>query len=194
MIAGLAQRNWYTEVMANDGKFKKGQVPWNQGVTGYMGANRTSFKKGDNVVPIEIRFWKYVQKTPSCWLWMGHKNNTGYGVIHLNGKNALAHRVSLILEGKDIEGVFVLHKCDTPTCVRPEHLFLGNYQDNHDDMVKKGRKPKGEQLWYSKLTMEKAQEIRKLYKTGNYTTRGLGKLFNVSCHTISFVINNKRWI
>ena len=142
MIKGLAQRNWleYNYVMKKDGRFKKGQVPWNKGVKGYMGANKTSFKKGDNAVPLEIRFWNKVEKTNTCWIWTGSKNNMGYPRININGRVELAHRVSYrIIKGTIPEGLRVLHKCDTPLCVNPNHLFLGTQKDNMTDMSKKQR-------------------------------------------------------
>ena len=139
MIA-LAQWHWYYWVMNNDGKFKKGLIPWNKGKTGYMGANRTSFKKGDNVIPLEIRFWKKVNKTDTCWLWTGSKNNMGYPRININGNVKLAHRISYEMKNGSIENSLrVLHKCGVAHCVNPEHLFLGTQKDNMVDMSKKSR-------------------------------------------------------
>ena len=88
------------------------------------------------------RFWKYVDKTDSCWNWIGTLNDSGYGVIHegKNGPQQRAHRVAWTIYGKDIpEGLLLLHRCDNRRCVREEHLFLGTHQDNTDDMISKGR-------------------------------------------------------
>lgn len=137
MIA-LAQRVWYTGVMKNDGQFKKGQTPWNKGVTGYMGANRTSFKKGDNSRPLSERFWEKVKKTEACWLWTGSKNNMGYGRINIDGIVKLAHRVSFEMKHGTTK-LHILHRCDTPLCVNPLHLFAGTQKDNLRDMAAKGR-------------------------------------------------------
>jgi len=90
--------------------------------------------------PIEIRFWRYVEKTSSCWIWKGAKQPFGYGVILFRKKYVGAHRVSWILnEGEIPEGLSVLHHCDTPACVNPRHLFLGTQKDNIRDGIAKGR-------------------------------------------------------
>jgi hypothetical protein len=90
------------------------------------------------------RFWSKVQKTETCWLWTASKRHKGYGAfcyerngIKVQGR---AHRFSWELHFGEIpEGLFVLHRCDNPACVRPDHLFLGTNQDNVDDMMAKGR-------------------------------------------------------
>lgn len=144
MIA-LAQRNWlvYNWVMRNEqGQFVKGINPWNKGTKGVMKVNSGSFKKGDNVVPLEKRFWEKVAyaRNWKCWLWIGSKNNMGYGRINIKGKIKLAHRVAYELNiGEIPKGKFLLHTCDTPLCVNPKHLLIGTQKDNLQDMSKKGR-------------------------------------------------------
>lgn len=92
----------------------------------------------------EKRFWERVSKQDNgCWLWTGHTNPRGYGVIAVNGTMWLAHRYSYQLHTGSIpDKLFVCHKCDVPSCVNPDHLFLGTHQDNMDDMAAKGR-PRG---------------------------------------------------
>jgi hypothetical protein len=91
----------------------------------------------------EKDFWERVDKDTSptgCWLWTGGKNH-GYGRISFNGKNFLAPRIAWeFTNGPIPDGLDVLHRCDNPPCVRPDHLFLGTLKDNYDDMVQKGRK------------------------------------------------------
>lgn len=89
---------------------------------------------------LEERFWDKVKKTENCWLWKGAVNNKGYGKIGLGHGWVLAHRVSWILHNGDIPNkLFVLHSCDTPGCVNPDHMSLGTQAENLADMWSKGR-------------------------------------------------------
>lgn len=78
-----------------------------------------------------------------CWLWTKTVTNGGYGIIGvggLRGSMRPAHRVSWCLFHGDIpDGLHVLHRCDVPSCVNPDHLFLGTHQDNMNDKMSKGR-------------------------------------------------------
>ena len=75
-----------------------------------------------------------------CWIWLGYCDRNGYGDIKVEYKSWRAHRFSWVLHGGDIpEGQYVLHKCDEPSCVNPDHLFVGTQDDNIQDMIKKGR-------------------------------------------------------
>jgi hypothetical protein len=92
-------------------------------------------------LPLAQRFWVKVQITDGCWIWLAGKSK-GYGVIGLGGKGnpAYAHRVSWELHYGPIQKhMDVLHRCDNPPCVRPDHLFLGTQGDNNRDRHAKGR-------------------------------------------------------
>lgn len=85
------------------------------------------------------RFWEKVFKTTTCWIWTGATAHH-YGQIKRDGKKVGAHIVSFELANGELPtGMKVLHKCDNPLCVRPDHLFSGTLSDNMVDCVAKGR-------------------------------------------------------
>lgn len=91
---------------------------------------------------IEIRFFSKVKIAGlnECWEWQAYKNKFGYGLFNVNYYATMAHRVSWELNNGPIpKGLYVLHKCDNPCCVNPNHLWLGTYKDNMRDCVAKGR-------------------------------------------------------
>lgn len=99
-------------------------------------------------VPIKDRFWKYVKKTPSCWVWIGRKVYSkpgfgGYGTIKISGSKKFlrAHRVAYELcKGQIPKGLNVLHTCDNPACVNPKHLYLGTQSNNMIDAYQRRRR------------------------------------------------------
>lgn len=112
---------------------------------------------------------RYIPEPNSgCWLWIGGVDTKGYGRVSSSNTTegpCLAHRASYELaHGPIPDGMFVCHKCDTPCCVNPSHLFLGTAKDNMQDMVRKGRKApipdqRGERAYASKLTDSQARAI-----------------------------------
>ena len=92
--------------------------------------------------PIMDRFnRKYeVDLNSGCWLWSDALDVYGYGRLQIDGKPLKAHRVAFqIFNGEIPDGKIICHKCDVRCCVNPEHLFVGTWQDNVSDMMKKGR-------------------------------------------------------
>jgi hypothetical protein len=118
---------------------------------------------------LEERFWAKVHKTDGCWLWTGGHSH-GYGNLARTKQEGpiLAHRYSYELAyGSFPAELHVLHTCDTPRCVRPDHLFLGTHQDNIADMARKGRRAQGEKVserlrqQWRQLSPEAREEFRR---------------------------------
>lgn len=106
---------------------------------------RPTLYKGKRWEPLASRFARMHRANEAgCWLWVGVKNKQGYGHFEWSRKGRdffwMAHRAAWrIHRGPIPGGLQVLHRCDVPSCVNPDHLFLGTQQDNMDDMVRKGR-------------------------------------------------------
>ena len=146
---------------------------------------------------VEERFWRQVNKTPTCWLWNGWKLNSGYGETFWKPKKILAHRLSYIIAHGGIPaGKHILHKCDVPLCVRPDHLYLGTDIENHRDMVERGRTTAGERHFRARLTDEQAREIRErhVYVHRRKTNqRELATEYGVSVATINHIVRGRTW-
>lgn len=147
-------------------------------------------------IPESERFWGKVLVAPnelSCWLWTGTRSRQGYGWFRrTRGGWTQAHRLSWELSNRPIpEGMWILHHCDNPPCVRPSHLFIGTRQDNVDDREAKGRnRPKrGDSHPLATLTNTEALVIRGLYteKRGEIST--LARAFGVSRRTIHRIVH-----
>lgn len=90
-------------------------------------------------------FWRMVEKTSTCWNWTGCKKPTGYGQLRCNGKARAAHRISFTIHFGPIPfGGEILHKCDNPSCVNPDHLEIGTHADNMRQMSERGRAATGD--------------------------------------------------
>lgn len=145
--------------------------------------------------PIEDRFWRKVQKTSGCWLWTGFCMRSGYGKIRRGGKGQgllLAHRLSYEMHHGPIgPRMFVMHTCDNPRCVNPDHLKQGTPQDNMLDMISKGRKvvPIGDGHFSCRLDAKKVRYIR----SSNETSVALAEKFGVNPSAISNVRNGITW-
>jgi hypothetical protein len=140
-------------------------------------------------------FMKRVEKTDTCWLWVAGKNGDGYGNWSLDGQSINAHRASYVLfVGEILDGLSVLHTCDNPSCVNPDHLWLGTYKDNAQDRAKKGRNNsrRGENHGRSKLTDNQVREIKRLYQDG-LKLNEIASMFGVSySHTYAIGTNRAR--
>ncbi len=149
------------------------------------------------------RFWALVERTETCWLWRGAPDEHGYGRATWAGrKTMLAHRLSWVLNRGPIpEGSCVLHRCDVPGCVNPDHLFLGDRGDNARDMAAKGRQwvqrsperaLRGTSHGNARLNDDAIREIRRRRAAGE-VLHSIGASFGISATTISLIVRRKAW-
>ena len=123
-----------------------------------------------------------------CWGWSGTKLSHGYGMIHVNSRMQLAHRVSYELYVDPIpEGLCISHTCDNPSCTNPLHLYPRTHQENMADRDTKGR-------GFSKIARADAETIRVMYSSDQYTQKSLGKIFGLSQQHVGDIVNGKRWV
>lgn len=152
------------------------------------------------------RFWSKVDKSgpvPAhrpelgpCWVWRGKLNDAGYGIFTVGKRGYRSHRISWALLHGQPE-LHVLHKCDNPPCLNPEHLFAGTQQQNVADMWSKARGSKpptqiGAANNRTKLTPEQVIEIRKLYADG-VSQPEIGERFGLGQAKVSDVVLCKVW-
>jgi len=149
------------------------------------------------------RLNRYIIQVPfsDCHYWIGSlSRKNGYGTISVrekgnrdNRKQYKVHRLVYEFYKGPTGKKHVLHKCDTPHCVNPDHLFLGTHQDNMRDMAKKGRACFGSKHRSAKLSPEQVIEIRRLYAMGGHTTRSLGAKYGVDGKHIHNIVTGKKW-
>lgn len=145
-------------------------------------------KPWPNPRPLQERFWEKVKKTDGCWEWTGYRTRKGYGEVYIRGEGSRrAHRVSYQLHhGTVPKSMQILHRCDNPPCVNPDHLFLGTAADNTRDMLEKGR------FKSAKLSDREVLEIRRKYASGE-TQDAIAKEFHIDQTNVSQIVLGKTW-
>lgn len=138
-----------------------------------------------------LRAGYVVDDASGCWLWQKAIGGTGYGAIQLSvGVTGKAHRVSWELANGPVPiGLSVLHRCDTPRCVNPNHLFVGTTAVNSSDMVQKGRSLTGCKNPNARLKKDDIPVIL----SSNLNAIELGKLLSVHPETIRRVRRGDHW-
>lgn len=150
--------------------------------------------------PLDVRFWRKVRQAPgnACWLWTGALDHRGYGDYRKHTPERKAHRLAWhVVNGPIPAGLFVLHTCDNPPCVRPDHLFLGTHVDNMRDSAAKGRNASqrypglraGARAGNAKLTQANVQEIRS--STSSHTD--LAHQFGICAEHVRRIRRGQRW-
>lgn len=147
------------------------------------------------------RFWSRVQTGPGCWIWTGARHGNGYGGIRVAGRKQQAHRVAYILQvGPIPPGLIVRHGCDTPLCVRGDHLVTGTHKDNAHDRDTRGRAAVGDQVpaetrargeghGRAKLTED---DVRSIRASGD-SLRELSRRYGVAVPVIARAKSGRTW-
>lgn len=143
----------------------------------------------------ETKEWSFFRRiafgATDCWHWVGNRNTLGYGVMPTGG---LAHRYACeLFHGVLPDGMVVMHSCDNPSCVNPDHLSIGTQADNIRDMERKGRanhsKVRGENNPKAKLTYASAEQMRQSGKTA----KQLADMHGIGLSTAYRVLNGVSW-
>ena len=142
------------------------------------------------------RFYSKIRIQGECWIWSACASKKhGYGIIRSHGHSYLVHRVAYKIGYQtDPYGFLVCHSCDTPLCVNPLHLFLGNHVDNAQDAIRKGRfmSLKGEDNPLAKLTADDVRAIRKLHQNGA-SQKELAERFHIQQPHVSRKVFRQAW-
>lgn len=142
------------------------------------------------------RFEEKVDRSGECHLWTG-ATVRGYGVLWIGprpGKLIYAHRLALGKRiGRDLTDEMALHTCDTPACVRPDHLKPGTAKNNTDDAIERGRLMHGSRHYLAKLTEQDVREIVSLLATPGTTHASIADRYGVSRVSISYIRSGKTW-
>lgn len=119
-----------------------------------------------------------------CWIWIRSVGSHGYGQVWKDGSLRLAHRVSYeVHRGPIPEGMVVMHTCDVPRCINPDHLMLGTAADNAADRDAKGRSG------LAKLDEETVRTIRR--STG--TTTSIAQRYGIASSTCRAIRDGVSW-
>ena len=150
------------------------------------------------IAPLATRILDRVEfdTNGGCWLWTGAMvGSTGYGTIGFGGRSHGAHRASyMTFVGAIPPGALVCHKCDTPACVNPAHLFVGTVSDNAQDMIAKGRKAilAGSRHPGAILSESDIPVIRRMIADG-LGNREIGARFNVTADVVNAIRAGRSW-
>lgn len=146
----------------------------------------------------EEKFWSRVDRASGeCWVWTGCRSRLGYGQVRWRGRTRFAHRVAWEIafgfspprRHRGRRRAVIMHRCDNPPCVRPEHLALGTQWENIRGAVERGRMT-GAKRPRSKLSVADRDTIRSALAAGA-TQSSLALRFGVSQPVISWIANGR---
>lgn len=153
--------------------------------------------KVNRTIPVKNRLLSKVKinEMSGCWEFNGSNDARGYGMLMVNKKPTRAHRVSYTeFIGQIPDELFVLHKCDNPCCVNPDHLFLGTHRDNMIDRKIKNRSYRaiGSKHPGAKISESDIPLIRKRLMDGE-SSSAIAKNYSVNRRQIYKIKKGKAW-
>lgn len=141
---------------------------------------------------VQRRFTEQRRITPTgCWIWLGPQNKSGYGrTFTAHNRYWLTHRLAYtVFIGPIPDGDQVLHRCDTPLCFNPEHLWSGTQSDNTRDAAVKGRARGGRP---TTMTADSVRELRRLAREG-VRNADLARRYGITSASVYDIKTYKSW-
>ena len=144
---------------------------------------------------VEERFWSHVDKNcpelGRCWLWTAQRSH-GYGRFVFDGRGRPATHMSWKIHVRKVpDNLFLLHKCDNPPCVNPNHLYEGTAKQNMQDALQRGQYPLGERHGTSKVTEALVKEIRR--RCEHEVQRRVAEELGLHESQVSRIVLRKNW-
>lgn len=139
------------------------------------------------------RFFSNIQRSENgCWMWIGYKMKNGYGQLHYQKKVVYAHRLSYFIHKGEFDASLCLcHKCDTPACCNPDHMFLGTRTDNANDKVAKQRHAVGQAVG-GLFSETDIRTMFALYRSGMKQS-AIARRYKTNPAHVSNIINGHKW-
>ncbi len=151
---------------------------------------------GPDPTPVAERFWRHVDKSGDCWLWIGGRDRGGYGTFQDRRRTFGTHRMAWMLTHGEIPPrMEVCHRCDVRNCVNPAHLFVATHAANMADCKAKGRidDRRGERAHCRrKLTESDVREILRARAAGEYGTV-IARRFGITSTQVYFIAKGTSW-
>jgi len=150
-------------------------------------------------LPLELTlaqrlFLSRIDTSGDCWLWQAGLDGCGYGKVATGGHHIGAHRIAYqLFVGLIPPGKCVMHRCDTPRCVRPSHLCLGTQYENTLDSVAKRRHAWGERNGHARLVEAQVLELRRLWREDRLPQGELARRFGIHKTKVNEIIHYRRW-
>lgn len=155
--------------------------------------SRESYLLGASIAE-RLDHYSIPEPNSGCYLWLGRSRVRDYGRLKVAGRNVLAHRLAFEQKHGRIDlGAKVLHRCDNPSCVNPDHLFAGSQIDNIADMVAKGRNRPSPDRGSAKGSAKLTESLIPAIRADRRRYRDIGASYAVSLSTICNIKAGKTW-